>query len=312
MARYAMVIDLEKCVGCQACTVACNSEWDVPIGFARTHVRPTGVAGTFPNLVNPFTWRNAITATDPACVPACPTGATYQAENGIVHVDRDLCIGCGYCVEACPYGARYISPTLKKVDKCDFCAAAWKRAGASLRRNLHGARQVLRKPGRHVERRFRHGVREGARRLESTEVAIGPERLLPRQEGACRPGARQLPAASAACRCRRVWSKVVKPSVFVAVGATFLGQAVAFFRQLAPAKSSSRTRRPHEHSSHSELPVPLSPEQAEAMAQRQIKKHHVAIMLLHWFNATSGCWSSPPARAHRLAHFALHRTGTSP
>ena len=121
MARYAMVIDLKKCVGCQACTVACSSEWEVPAGFARTHVRATGATGAFPNLQSTFYVAQCNHCDHPACVPPCPTGATYQAENGIVKVDRELCIGCGYCVEACPYGARYIHPVLKKVDKCDFC-----------------------------------------------------------------------------------------------------------------------------------------------------------------------------------------------
>ena len=52
MPRYAMVTDLRKCVGCEACTVACNAEWGVPAGFARTHVRQTPIAGTFPNLTS--------------------------------------------------------------------------------------------------------------------------------------------------------------------------------------------------------------------------------------------------------------------
>ena len=118
-----MVIDLKKCVGCQACTVACNSEWEVPVGMARTHVRATEAVGTFPHLQSTFYVAQCNHCDHPACVPPCPSGATYQAENGIVKVDRDLCIGCGYCVDACPYGARYIQPVLKKVDKCDFCAA---------------------------------------------------------------------------------------------------------------------------------------------------------------------------------------------
>lgn len=123
MARYAMVTDLTKCVGCQACTVACDTEWDVPLGFARTHVRFTGVSGTFPDLISSFHVAQCNHCDRPACIAPCPTGATYQAENGIVKVDKDLCIGCGYCVDACPYESRYINPVTKKVDKCDFCSS---------------------------------------------------------------------------------------------------------------------------------------------------------------------------------------------
>ena len=123
MPRYAMVIDQERCVGCQACTVACKSEWDVPSGGARTRVRQTGVTGTFPKLDSSFYVSQCNHCDRPSCVPACPTGATYQDQSGVVRVNRELCIGCGPCVAACPYGARYIDEKAGRVDKCDFCSS---------------------------------------------------------------------------------------------------------------------------------------------------------------------------------------------
>jgi Fe-S-cluster-containing dehydrogenase component len=57
----------------------------------------------------------------PACVQVCPVGATYQAPEGVVLVDRTWCIGCGYCVMACPYGMRFFHPVHKVAEKCTFC-----------------------------------------------------------------------------------------------------------------------------------------------------------------------------------------------
>jgi len=102
MPRYAMVIDLDKCVGCQACSVACSEEWEVPIGYARTHIRNTGIVGAFPHLTSAFHVAQCNQCDHPPCVLPCPTGATYQARDGIVRVDQGLCIGCSFCVEACP------------------------------------------------------------------------------------------------------------------------------------------------------------------------------------------------------------------
>lgn len=234
MARYAMVTDLTKCVGCEACTVACDTEWNVPLGFARTHVHFTGVSGTLPNLVSSFYVAQCNHCDHPACIPPCPTGATFQAENGIVKVDRDLCIGCGYCVGACPYGARYINPVIKKVDKCDFCSSRIEKglepacvatctAHAKFFGDLEDRKSDV----------FKMVYEKGARRLETAEVAIGPNvYYLGKKEHVDLVLATFPPHRPRMPRAGEWWNKVVKPLVLTAIGATFLGQAVAFFSQL--------------------------------------------------------------------------------
>lgn len=118
--RWAMVIDLRKCIGCQACTVACSMENLVPLGQFRTIVSTyeVDVTGdprrvTLPRLCNH--------CENPPCVEVCPTQATYKREDGIVVVDNTVCIGCGYCVQGCPYDARFINSEIHTVDKCTFC-----------------------------------------------------------------------------------------------------------------------------------------------------------------------------------------------
>ncbi|MBI5441690.1 MAG: hypothetical protein HY900_10845, partial [Deltaproteobacteria bacterium] len=93
MARYAMVTDLRKCVACHACTASCNAEWDVPPGYARTHVKTTPLAGTIPELSSSPYVAQCNHCDHPSCVPACPSGATYVDEGGSVRVDAGVCIG---------------------------------------------------------------------------------------------------------------------------------------------------------------------------------------------------------------------------
>ena len=235
MARYAMIIDQERCVGCQSCTVACKSEWNVPEGYARTHVRQTGIQGTYPKLTTTFHVSQCNNCEKPTCVPACPTGATYQAEDGTVRVNRHLCIGCGSCAAACPYGARYVNPTLGKVDKCDFCSPRLEKG------QLPACVETC--PGKakifgNLEDRSSHVYqlvyREGARRSETSRLSIGPNVFYTGKKdkvdlelASFVPGEPRMIPASA------VWTSLVKKLVYVAVGATFLGQAVAFFSQLA-------------------------------------------------------------------------------
>ena len=120
--RYGMVIDLRKCIGCQACTVSCSMENLPPIGQFRTTVlqyevdRGTDVPPamvSLPRLCNH--------CDEPPCVPVCPVQATFQRTDGIVLVDNERCVGCGYCVQACPYDARFINHETQTADKCTFC-----------------------------------------------------------------------------------------------------------------------------------------------------------------------------------------------
>lgn len=117
--RHAMLIDLRRCVGCQACTVACIGENAVPENCSRTRVdvlevdAPKRALGFLPQLCNH--------CEKPVCTTYCPAGATFPIETGEVVVDAKRCIGCGMCVKVCPYGARYINPVTKKADKCTFC-----------------------------------------------------------------------------------------------------------------------------------------------------------------------------------------------
>lgn len=152
--RYAMVIDLARCIGCEACTVACKVEHNVPV------VSPDKLAhriqwtevyfkekGEYPYVKTGLDPRPCMHCENPPCVPVCPVGATYQdKERGLVLQRYERCIGCRYCATACPYGARYFNwskpdyggklaqdalnpdphPQVKKrykgiVEKCTFC-----------------------------------------------------------------------------------------------------------------------------------------------------------------------------------------------
>ena len=234
MARYAMVTDLRKCVACQACTVACSAEWDVPAGQARTHVRTTPLAGTFPNLTSSPHVGQCNQCDRPPCVEPCPSGATYQDAGGIVRVDGDVCIGCGFCIEACPYEARFINPRTKKVDKCDFCRPRIERgeeptcvATCTAHAKYFGD---LEDRGSEVSRLV---FRDGARRMETRTVAVGPNVFyLGRPEHLDLVLTSFPPRPARLLTAGEAWRRLLKPLVLGVVGLTFVGQAVAFFTQL--------------------------------------------------------------------------------
>ncbi len=119
--HYGMVIDTRRCIGCHACSVACKSEFNVPLGYTRSWVEYVD-KGTYPDAHRSFLPRLCNQCRHPPCVDVCPTGATYKREqDGVVVVDPEICIGCKYCIQACPYDARFLNPVTGAADKCDFC-----------------------------------------------------------------------------------------------------------------------------------------------------------------------------------------------
>lgn len=119
--KYGFVIDNRKCIGCHACTTACKSEHDVPVGVNRTWVKQVE-KGEFPDTRRLFSVMRCNHCTDAPCVEICPTEALYTREDGIVDFDKDRCIGCKSCMQACPYDALYIDPATNTAAKCNYCA----------------------------------------------------------------------------------------------------------------------------------------------------------------------------------------------
>ncbi|MDO4502065.1 MAG: 4Fe-4S dicluster domain-containing protein [Coriobacteriia bacterium] len=125
MARMCMVIDKRRCIGCHSCTVACRTWNQLPIDIVYNPVLSEGTQGKFPNVHRTWTPMLCQHCAKPACVPACPTGASKQDADGTVWIEYKKCMACKVCVNACPYGMRDQSkfePRLHQfIRKCTFC-----------------------------------------------------------------------------------------------------------------------------------------------------------------------------------------------
>lgn len=119
--QYGFVLDQRRCIGCHACTVACKSENEVPLGDFRTWVKYTEV-GSFPAVKRHFAVLRCNQCTAAPCVTICPVNALEKRPDGIVDLAKDICIGCKACMQACPYDALYLNEDTGGAEKCHFCA----------------------------------------------------------------------------------------------------------------------------------------------------------------------------------------------
>jgi Fe-S-cluster-containing dehydrogenase component/formate-dependent nitrite reductase membrane component NrfD len=121
MPNYGFAIDLRKCIGCHACTIACKAEHQIPVGVNRCWVK-TVEKGTFPDTRRFFFPVLCNQCVEAPCVRICPTNALFKRHDGIVDLNGSACIGCRACMEACPYDQLFIDPNTHTAEKCNFCA----------------------------------------------------------------------------------------------------------------------------------------------------------------------------------------------
>ena len=119
--KLGFLVDLDLCMGCKGCEVACKVENKVPLHTWRLRVKYVDV-GTYPETKRTFTPLRCNHCEDAPCERICPVSALHYLENGIVNIDKDRCIGCAGCMMACPYGAIYMDPVTNTADKCTYCA----------------------------------------------------------------------------------------------------------------------------------------------------------------------------------------------
>ena len=127
MTRYTILTDLNKCVGCLACSVGCKVINNVPVGqywnkVVRVGPNPIpGGSGQYPDVYMYFLPISCQHCENPECVAVCPTEASHVLEDGTVQIDKSKCIGCQFCAMACPYGVRYLNEEERVVEKCTLC-----------------------------------------------------------------------------------------------------------------------------------------------------------------------------------------------
>lgn len=246
--RYGFVIDVSRCIDCRACLVACSVENLVPMNHTRIWVQDLGVQGQFPTLKRAFVPYNCMHCENPPCTEVCVSGATYKnPENGLVLVNQEACIGCGFCVDACPYKVRYLDEKRGVVDKCNGCLQRLERGEqtACVTTCVGGSRMFgdLNDPNSEVSLALKNA--RTVVRLDHESNGHDPDPNIyyinfepteslvmadTRQPLVSNTG--ELPRDPSYSIAETGWKKVAVPLVFAGVGAAFLVQAVYFTKQL--------------------------------------------------------------------------------
>ena len=126
MTQYAIATDVNRCVGCLACSVACKVVNGAPIGAfwnktLRVGPNPKVEGGQWPDVDMYFLTVSCQHCEHPSCVEVCPTETSHKLPDGTVQIDKSKCIGCQFCAMACPYNVRYLNEEERVVEKCTMC-----------------------------------------------------------------------------------------------------------------------------------------------------------------------------------------------
>lgn len=244
--HYAFVIDVTRCIDCRACLVACSVENNVPMDHTRIWVHDQGIQGNWPNLSRVFVPYNCMHCDHPPCTEVCVSGATYKdAVTGLVLVDQEACIGCGYCVEACPYGVRYIDQNRGVVDKCNACVQRLEVGipPACVATCVGKSRMFgdLNDPTSEVSSALQNAKSVTKLDYEKGEIDTDPniyylnltetESILS-SDPFGQVAQASLPRDPHYTVSEEGWKKVAIPLMALAMGATFLAQAFFFTKQL--------------------------------------------------------------------------------
>jgi len=143
MARMKFLCDAERCIECNACTVACKNENHVPWGMQRRRVVTINDGDATEKSIS----ISCMHCTDAPCIAVCPVDAIYQNDNGVVLHSKDICIGCGYCFYACPFGAPQYPQagnfgSRGKMDKCTYCAGGPEPNGSQAEFEKYGRNRL--------------------------------------------------------------------------------------------------------------------------------------------------------------------------
>lgn len=315
--RYAMMIDLDLCVGCSACVSACKEQWDSGPGAARDWVHEIEHGTRGHDLGVTFYPGLCMQCEDHPCTTDCPTGATFADENGVIVVDGDTCIGCGNCVSSCPYGARHVDAVKGIVEKCNLCAPLVARGEgpACVQTCLAECRIFgdLDDPGGPLVKAI---AARDARSLVTASVDVRPKVTFAgasHREAILASGAVRVPERSTLTNAWTSWSLPLASRIVPAIS------TLAIVGGLAVNALSRRTRAPG--TPPAETPAQLEKRQAweheaderraaASRARAVLPRHRAGLRALHWFNALS--WLVLLATGTLLLsapHFAFFGTG---
>ena len=227
MADYAILLDLGRCIGCQACVASCKVGNE--LGEDQQYIELIEKThGQFPNLTGGWDNHRCFHCTDAACVSVCPTAALYK-EDGLTRLDRDSCSGCSYCTEACPYDIPVMYDG--KSSKCDGCADTTKAGGtpwcvgtcpsAAL---MYGTREVIQAEA-HKRAEALRGRYPNAHVYGETQAGgLGMLVVMPDD-----PELLDIPIDPKKPFMADAWQKVVQPaSVGITIGAAVVAGAAGF------------------------------------------------------------------------------------